>query len=230
MSTVPPSPACPMTLVSLPAFGPQCRRDARRHGRRIAEERVEPGDLPRGLGVGGREHLEAPGRVHGHHLPAGGAHGGIERIAGAKGLPATLAGPVPRVEGIGPLGARLDGAALDIDEPVPDGEAPDLIEADRHRQPILEATVPRSWSMFSAEGPDRRLWAMRSSSRSTKAVFKSRKVSRPSPPRSASSKTRWSDAFVMARPRGRPPRWLPAQPARSAPWRHRSRAPRRSPR
>ena len=100
----------------VPAFGPQCRRDARRHGRRIAEEGVEPGDLPRGLGVGGREHLEAPGRVHGHHLPAGGAHGGIERIAGAKGLPATLAGPVPRVEGIGPLGARLDGAALDIDE------------------------------------------------------------------------------------------------------------------
>ena len=123
MSTVPPSPACPMTLVVAVALGPQRRRDAGRHRRRIAEEGVEPGDLPRGLGVGGREHLEAPGRVHRHHLPAGGAHGGIERIAGAESLSAALAGPVPRGEGVGPLGARLDGAALDIDEPVADGEA-----------------------------------------------------------------------------------------------------------
>ncbi len=54
--------------------------------------------------------------------------------------------------------------------------------------------------MFSAVGPERRCRAMRSSSRSTRPVLRSRKVRRPSSPWSAASKTLLSDALVMARP------------------------------
>ena len=54
--------------------------------------------------------------------------------------------------------------------------------------------------MFSAVGPERRCVAMRSSSRSTRSVLRSRKVSRSGSPRSAASKTPRSDVLVMARP------------------------------
>ena len=81
-------------------------------------------------------------------------------------------------------------------------------------QPIPEAVTPRSRSMFSAVGPERRCRAMRSSSRSTRPVLRSRKVRRTSPPWSAASKTPPRDALVMARPPVPPPRWQPAPAAR----------------
>ena len=96
MSTVPPSPACPTTRVVAAALDPQRRGHPGRHRRCVAEQRVEPGDLPRRLGVRGREHLEAAGGVDRHHLAAGGPHGGVEGVAGAQCLAAALAGPVAR--------------------------------------------------------------------------------------------------------------------------------------
>ena len=56
--------------------------------------------------------------------------------------------------------------------------------------------------MFSAVGPERRCVAMRSSSRSTRPMLRSRNVSRSDSPRSAASKTPRNDVLVI----GRPPR------------------------
>ncbi len=51
-----------------PALHAQRRGDAGGHGGSVAEQRMQPGDPPRGLGVGSGEHLQAAGRVHGDYL------------------------------------------------------------------------------------------------------------------------------------------------------------------
>ena len=132
MSTVPPSPACAITLVVAATLDPQRRRDPGRHRGSVPEQGVQPRDLPRRLRVGRREHLEAAGGVDGHHAAAGGAHGRIDGVAGAERLATALAGPVARGQRVGALGAGLHGAVGAAHQPVADGEAPDLVEADAH--------------------------------------------------------------------------------------------------
>ncbi len=76
------------------AFHLQRRRDARGHGRRVGEEGVHPRHLPRGLRIGRREHLQAPGRVRRDQLSAGRTHRSIKCVASAQGLATALAGAV----------------------------------------------------------------------------------------------------------------------------------------
>ena len=73
-------------------------RDAGRDRRRVAEQRVEPGQLPGRLRVRRREDLEAAGRVRGDQPALGRAHRGVEHVAGAERLAAALAGAVARGE------------------------------------------------------------------------------------------------------------------------------------
>ncbi len=61
----------------LAALRPQRCGDPGRYGGGVAEQRVDPRDPPGGLRVGGRENLQAAGRVCGDHLPVGGAHRGV---------------------------------------------------------------------------------------------------------------------------------------------------------
>ena len=56
----------------------------------VAEQRVQPGQPPRGLWIGRGEHLQAAGRIGGDQLSVGGAHRGIERIACAERFAASL--------------------------------------------------------------------------------------------------------------------------------------------
>ena len=70
MSTVPPSPPWPMTRTSVAALGLQRGGDAGRDRRRVAEQRVQPRELPGGLRVRRGEDLEAAGRVGGDQLAA----------------------------------------------------------------------------------------------------------------------------------------------------------------
>ena len=81
------------------------------------------GQLPRALGVRGREHLEAAGRVGGDQLVAGRAHRGVERVARAERLAAALAGAVAGGERVRALRVGLHGALLGIEQPVADHEA-----------------------------------------------------------------------------------------------------------
>ena len=77
-----------------PALDPQRRRDPGRYCGGVAEQGMQPRDLPRRLRVGRREHLEAAGGVDGHHPAAGRAHGRIDGVTGAERLAAALAGAV----------------------------------------------------------------------------------------------------------------------------------------
>ncbi len=95
----------------------------------VAEERVEPRDPPRGLGIGGREDLEAAGRVDRDELALGRPHRGVECVAGAERLAASLTGSMARVEGVRPVRVRLDCPVRLVNEAVADGEAADLVEA-----------------------------------------------------------------------------------------------------
>ena len=52
MSVVPPSPPCAITRTFGAALHFHRRRNARRHRRGVAEQRVHPGDLPGGLRIG----------------------------------------------------------------------------------------------------------------------------------------------------------------------------------
>ena len=176
MSTVPPSPAWATTRTSRLALHLQRRRDAGRDRGRVAEQRVEPRDPPRGLGVGRREHLEAAGRVHRDELAVRRAHRRVERVASAERLAASLAGAVARVERVRAVRVGLDRPIFVVEEAVADREAADLVEAHGlwcvidPPQPIRDATVPRSRRMFSAEGPERRVAPIRARSRSTMLV------------------------------------------------------------
>ena len=81
------------------------------------------------LRVRGREHLEAAGRVGGDQLAVGGAHRGVERVAGAERLAAALAGAVPAGERVRALRVGLHRALLGVEQPVADREAAGLVEA-----------------------------------------------------------------------------------------------------
>ena len=126
----------------LAALRPQRRGDSRRYGGRVPEQRVDPRDPPRGLRVGGGEHLQAAGRVRGDHLPVCGAHRGVQRVARTEGLPAALAGAVPAGDRVRPLLAGLHGALLGIEQAIADREAARLVEADRWRLHARSLLIP----------------------------------------------------------------------------------------
>jgi hypothetical protein len=150
MSVVPPSPPWAITrtlLFSSPAFSALTLSAAAmpvpdRSG--VAEQRMDPRQLPRRFRVGRREHLEAAGGVGGDELVAGGAHRRVDGIARAERLAAALARPVAGVERIVSLDRRLDGALLGREQAIADGEGAGLIELDGW---FIQAT-------FAATGPD----------------------------------------------------------------------------
>ena len=53
----------------------QRRRHAGAHGSGVAKQRMDPGQLPRGFGVGRREYFEAAGGIGRDQLPVGRVHG-----------------------------------------------------------------------------------------------------------------------------------------------------------
>ncbi len=120
-------------------------RDARRDGRRVAEQRVDPRDPPRGLRVGGGEDLQAAGRVGRDHLPVARAHRGVEGVARAERLTAALTGSMTAGDRIGALLVGLQRALLGVEQTIADREAAGLVEADRRglhpRAPLIP--VPR---------------------------------------------------------------------------------------
>ena len=106
-------------------------RDAGAHRRRVAKERVDPGQLPARLGVGRRKHLQAAGGVGGDQLSFRGAHRGVDRITRAQRLAAALAGAVARVERVVAVDAGLHAALLGCEQAVADGEGAGLVELER---------------------------------------------------------------------------------------------------
>ena len=123
----------------LTALRPQCRGDAGRHSGRVAEQRVDPRDPPRGLRIGGGEHLEAAGGVRRDHPPVRGAHGGIQGVARAECLPTALAGAMAARDRVRPLLAGLNGALLGIEQAIADRKAARLVVPDHRR---LHARAP----------------------------------------------------------------------------------------
>jgi hypothetical protein len=114
-----------------------CRRDAGCHCGRVAEQRVQPGDPPRGFRVGRREHLEAAGRVDRDKLPVDRGHRRIEGVAGTEGLAAPLTGPVAGGEGVRAVGVGLDRADLQGQQPVAHREGAHLVELHRLARRVL---------------------------------------------------------------------------------------------
>ncbi len=132
--------------------------DAGRHRRRIAEQRVDPRDLPRRLRIRRREHLEAAGGVDGDHLVVRGAHRGVDRVARAERLAAALARAVPGIERVGPLHVRLHRALVLGEQPVADGERAGLVELhrlQRHRLGLLRFRRAHAYSPLPDAGADR---------------------------------------------------------------------------
>ena len=99
-------------------------------GGRVAEQRVDPGQLPGRLRKRGREDLEAAGRVGGDHAPLRGPHRSIEDVAGAERLAAALAGAVPGGERVRAVHTRLHRALLGAEQPIADRVGPDLVALD----------------------------------------------------------------------------------------------------
>ena len=195
MSVVPPSPPCATTRTSVRPLHAHRRRDAGGHRRGVAEQRVDPRDLPRGLGIGRREHLEAAGRVDGDQLAVGRAHRRVDRVARAERLAAALAGAVAGVERVGALHVRpAPQRSFSREQPVADGEGAGLVELDGLHVPwrLLLADLRADGADAAAGSPRRsgRCGApalSRSSSRLTTSASRSRKVSCSSSSAPASS-------------------------------------------
>src|SRR6266571_2788019 len=96
----------------------------------VAEQRMDPGNLPGGFRVRGREHLEAAGGVGRHQLAGAGGHRRVDRVARAERLAATLAGAMAGVQRVGPRRVGLDAALLRFEQAVADGEGAGLVELD----------------------------------------------------------------------------------------------------
>ena len=107
MSTVPPSPPCPTTRMSVRPFALSAAATPVATRGRVAEQRVDPRQPPGGLREGRREDLQAAGRVGGDQATAGGAQRGVERVARAERLAAALAGAVALGDRVGALGVGL---------------------------------------------------------------------------------------------------------------------------
>ena len=108
MSTVPPSPAWATTRTALPFTRIAAATPVATAGALPKSEWSHA--APRRLGIGRREHLEAPRRVDRDELAASGPHRRVEGVARPERLAAALAGTMTGVEGIRSAGVGLDGA------------------------------------------------------------------------------------------------------------------------
>ena len=111
MSVVPPSPPCAITRISL-ALDPHRRGDAGRDRRGVAEQRMQPRQLPGCFRIGRGEDFEAAGGVDGDQIIAGGAHGGVDGVARAERLAAALAGAMAAGQRVRALLRGLHGALV----------------------------------------------------------------------------------------------------------------------
>ena len=128
-----------------PALCPQGGCDPARDGRCVPEQRVQPGELPRGLRVRRREDLEAARGVRGDEPALRRAHRRVEDVPGTERLAAALTGAVARRERVRPLVPRLDGSRVRVEQPVADREGPELVQLDAllgHPR-LLSAIPPR---------------------------------------------------------------------------------------
>ena len=205
MSTVPPSPAWATTRTSVRPLASQRGGHAGGHRRGVAEQGVQPGEPPRGLGVGGGEDLEAAGGVDGDE-PA--VAWRAWRRRGRSGRPS--ASPHPGRPG-GPRSSELVRPASDwtVRSPsgrpagcrrrsCPPGRSAPGWRSRRSRPSGGHRRRPTSRRTFSAGRPDRRAAAMRARSASTTLVVEVEKISGQVAP-AASTRSGRSDA-----PRDRP--------------------------
>ena len=149
------------------------RRNAGGDRRGIAEQRMQPGDLPRRFRIGRGEHFEAAGGVDRDQLAVGRAHGGIDGIARAERLAASLAGAMAAGQRVRAVDRGLHRALRFRHQPVADREGALLIEAAAsgqlaaYRVMSVIGVAPYSAAggcalslrrrrMFSAVGPERR--------------------------------------------------------------------------
>src|SRR6516164_4992404 len=90
---------------------------------------MHPGDLPGGLGIRCREHLEATGGVDRDELAAGRSHGGVDGIARAERLAASLTGAMATGERVRSINRGLNGTFPLRYQPVAHRKGALLIEA-----------------------------------------------------------------------------------------------------
>jgi hypothetical protein len=90
----------------------------------VAEQRVDPRNLPRGFRVGRGEHFQAAGGVGGDQLVVGRVHRGVDRVARAERLAAALAGAVAGVERVGALHVGLHAALFGASRRLPTVKVP----------------------------------------------------------------------------------------------------------
>ena len=101
-----------------------------RDSRRIAEERMQPRHSPGAFRIRRREDFQAPGGIR-HGDPAVGFfHRRVQRVAGAEGLAAALAGAVSRFQRIEALGRALQCLQLLIQKPITNRKGAGLIKMD----------------------------------------------------------------------------------------------------
>jgi hypothetical protein len=106
------------------------RGDAGGDRRGVAEQRMDPRNLPGGFRVGRGEDFEAAGGVGRDQLSLAGDHRGVDGVARAERLAAALAGAVPGVERVGALHVGLHRALFGRQQAVADGEGAGLVELD----------------------------------------------------------------------------------------------------
>ena len=105
-------------------------RQWERDSRRIAEERMQPRHSPGAFRIRRREDFQAPGGIR-HGDPAVGFfHRRVQRVAGAEGLAAALAGAVSRFQRIEALGRALQCLQLLIQKPITNRKGAGLIKMD----------------------------------------------------------------------------------------------------
>ena len=93
----------------------QGRRDAARHRRRVAEERVQPRHLPRRLGYGVVNTSRQPVAFTATRRPLRRAHRSVEDVARAERLAAPLARAMTARERVAPIDRRLHRALRRIE-------------------------------------------------------------------------------------------------------------------
>ena len=93
-----------------PSLHPHGGGDAGRDRGGIAEQRMQPGRLPRGLRIGRREHFQAAGGVDGDDVAVGRPHRRVDGVARAERLAAALAGAVAAGQRVGAVDRGLHRA------------------------------------------------------------------------------------------------------------------------
>ena len=101
-----------------------------RNGRRIAEKRMEPRQLPGAFGIRRGEDFQAARGVGSNDLAVGGGKGRVNCVACAECFAATLAGAVTGIQSVVTLLRRLNGTIRRVKEAIADRPGARLIKAD----------------------------------------------------------------------------------------------------